>query len=188
MPLRGLSWLYFALAVISLQIVMVSPGTHLGKNHESQSRITETQFTKQWVPGSFVTTHLIWRQTLKLCITIYWSKNILPLLQSTTKTKRNKCHLTTATRTKYFGLWGFLCFRDAGYRGNKITALGCNSWLHQPFRQPFGHCVQCSMCYQVIVSLCNRAREERRWQTVCDNNFVWKTFYQTSPSFKQIFL
>ena len=29
-----------------------------------------------WVPhGSFVTTQLIWRQTPKLCITVYWNKN-----------------------------------------------------------------------------------------------------------------
>ena len=30
--------------VILLQIVMVSPGTHLVKNHESQSRTNESQF------------------------------------------------------------------------------------------------------------------------------------------------
>ena len=34
-------------AVILLQIVMVSPGTHLVENHESQSRTTEPQFKKQ---------------------------------------------------------------------------------------------------------------------------------------------
>ena len=33
-------------AVILLQIVMVSPGTHLVKNHESQSRTNEPQFKK----------------------------------------------------------------------------------------------------------------------------------------------
>ena len=37
---------------------MVSPGTHLVKNHESQSRTIKSQFKKQCVPGSFVTTQL----------------------------------------------------------------------------------------------------------------------------------
>ena len=32
--------------MILLQIVMVSPGTHLEKNHESLSIINESQFTK----------------------------------------------------------------------------------------------------------------------------------------------
>ena len=34
-------------AVILLQIVVVSPWTHLVKNHESQSRTTESQLKKQ---------------------------------------------------------------------------------------------------------------------------------------------
>ena len=34
-------------AVILLQIVMVSPGTRLVENYESQSRTTESQFKKQ---------------------------------------------------------------------------------------------------------------------------------------------
>ena len=44
--------------VILLQIVMVSPGTHPVKNHESQSRIIVSQFknTSPWVS---VTTQLI---------------------------------------------------------------------------------------------------------------------------------
>ena len=36
-------------AVILLEIVMLSPGTHLVKNHESQSRTIESQFKKQRV-------------------------------------------------------------------------------------------------------------------------------------------
>ena len=35
------------LPVILLQEVMVSPGTHLVKNHESQSRTSESQLEKQ---------------------------------------------------------------------------------------------------------------------------------------------
>ena len=34
-------------AVILLQIVMVSPGTHFVKNHESPSRSNESQFKKK---------------------------------------------------------------------------------------------------------------------------------------------
>ena len=89
--------------------IMVRPGTRLVKNHESQSRIIESQFKKQWVPGSFVTTHLIWRQTPKLCITVYWNVNIPLLSKSTTKTKSNIPRWPTAAR------------RDAGCKGNKIT-------------------------------------------------------------------
>ena len=39
--------------VILLEIVMLSPGTHLVKNHESQSRTIESQFKKQRVLKSF---------------------------------------------------------------------------------------------------------------------------------------
>ena len=58
-------------AVILLQIVNVSPETHLVKNRESQSRTNESQFEKQWVPswkclGFFATRQLIWKQTAKL--------------------------------------------------------------------------------------------------------------------------
>ena len=42
-----------------VQIVMVRPGTHLVKNHESLSKTIESQFKIQCVPGSFVTTQLI---------------------------------------------------------------------------------------------------------------------------------
>ena len=34
-------------AMILLQIVMVSPGTHLVKNHESQARTSESQLKKE---------------------------------------------------------------------------------------------------------------------------------------------
>ena len=81
--------------------------------------------------------------------------------------------------------------QDAGCGGNKITALGCNSWLHQPFRQPFARCVQRSMCYQVIVSLCKGGgKKEHGKPCVTSVTIILfeKTFRQTSPSFKQIFL
>ena len=57
--------------VILLQIVMLSPGTHLVKNHESQ-------FKRQWVlnwkcSGLYVTRQLIWRQAPKRSRTVYWN-------------------------------------------------------------------------------------------------------------------
>ena len=70
----------FSCQYFTIGLVMVSPWTHLVKNHESQSRTIESHFKKQWVPGSFVTTQLIWRQTPKLCIIVYWNENILLLL------------------------------------------------------------------------------------------------------------
>ena len=39
-----------SVSVILLQIVMVSPGTHLVKNQESQSRTNDSQFKKRWIP------------------------------------------------------------------------------------------------------------------------------------------
>ena len=36
-------------SVILVEIVMVSPGTHLVKNHESKARTIESQFKKQGV-------------------------------------------------------------------------------------------------------------------------------------------
>ena len=63
------------LAVILLQIVivLVSPGTHLVKCHESKSRTNESQFKKQQI-GTFVTRQLIWRKSPKLFNTVYCSK------------------------------------------------------------------------------------------------------------------
>ena len=54
-------------SVILLQIVMVSPVTHLVKNHESLSITSESQFKKK--KRKFL--GLIWRQTPKLVITVY---------------------------------------------------------------------------------------------------------------------
>ena len=65
-----------ALAVILLQIVMVSPETHLVKKHESLSITSESQFQKKkqgvrnWkCLGLYVTRQL--GQTTKLFITVY---------------------------------------------------------------------------------------------------------------------
>ena len=59
------------------KIVMVHPGTHLVKNHESQSRTNESQLKKKRVPnwkclGLYVTKQLIWRQLDSK--TLYYSK------------------------------------------------------------------------------------------------------------------
>ena len=56
--------------VILLQMVMVCPGTHLVKSHESQLK------KKVWnwkCCGFYVIIQLIRRQTPKLCITVYWN-------------------------------------------------------------------------------------------------------------------
>ena len=63
-------------AVILLEIVMVSPGTHRVKNHESLSiKPMSPSSKKQGVlnlkcMGLYVTEKLIWRQAPKLFITV----------------------------------------------------------------------------------------------------------------------
>ena len=79
-----------AIPVMLWQKVMVSPGTPLAKNYESQSRTNESynKFSKSNESlGLYVTTKLIWRQTPKLCITGYWNRDILLLLSSKTRVK-----------------------------------------------------------------------------------------------------
>ena len=72
----GATFLYKnrALAVILLQIVMVSPGTHLVKKHESLSitsecQLKETRSRKLKMLGLYVARQL--GQTTKLFITVY---------------------------------------------------------------------------------------------------------------------
>ena len=72
----GTTFLYInrALAVILFQIVMVSPGTHLVKEHESlsitsESQLKETRSRKLKMLGLYVTRQL--GQTTKLFITVY---------------------------------------------------------------------------------------------------------------------
>ena len=74
-------------SVILLQIDMVSPGTHLEKYHESLSRTNESQFKNNEFLDLYVTTQLIWRQTPKLCITVYWNRNISFYCQAQQKLK-----------------------------------------------------------------------------------------------------
>jgi len=132
---------------------MVHPGTHLTCDK------SWVPVQNQWVPvkkkwvqnwkclGLYVTRQLIWRQTPKLCITVYWNWNIVLLFWSTTKAKR-KITATEITRMVYFykytcmlrsinrslhptgrmpwiilRLWGFLFVKDAACGGNKITVL-----------------------------------------------------------------
>ena len=89
---RYLCQISLQIMLLPIQTVMVSPGTHLVKNYESQSRTNESQFKKKKVwnwkyLGLYVTRPLIWRQTPKLCITL--NNNIVLLFKSTTKAKRN---------------------------------------------------------------------------------------------------
>ena len=58
-------------SVLLLQIVMVSPGTHLVKNHESRPIANQWQTKKkESYLGLYVTRQLIWRQMPKLFITV----------------------------------------------------------------------------------------------------------------------
>ena len=67
--------------IILLTSVTVFFGSHLVRNHESQSRTTESQLPKKKNQGFlnwkcmslYVTRQLIWRQTPKLFITVYWN-------------------------------------------------------------------------------------------------------------------
>ena len=81
--------------------------------------------------------------------------------------------------------------QDAEVTKSPLLAAIFYSWLHQPFRQPFARCVQRSMCYQVIVSLC-KGREKKEHGKPCVTSVTIilfeKTFRQNSLSFKQIFL
>ena len=74
---------------------MVSPGTHLVQNHQSQSRTcdrvpvkkNESKIENAWAFMT-ITRQLIWRQTPKLCIFTYTEiKIIVFLFSSTTKAK-----------------------------------------------------------------------------------------------------
>ena len=56
-----------------LQIVMVSPGAYLVKHHESLLSITsESQFKITRSP-KLKMLGLLWRQTLKIFIAVYWN-------------------------------------------------------------------------------------------------------------------
>ena len=61
-------------SVLLLQIVMVSPSTHLVKNHEFRPITNQLQIKKKKEPylGLYVTRQLIWRQMPKLFITVNW--------------------------------------------------------------------------------------------------------------------
>ena len=55
-------------SVMLLQIVMVSPGTHLVKNHESQSRTNESQFKKQRILHSLFSKKDAFQNTSFSCL------------------------------------------------------------------------------------------------------------------------
>ena len=130
-----------ATAVILLQIVMVSLGTHLVKNHESQFK---NQRVLNWkYLGLYVTRHLSWKQTPKLFSTVCWNLNKIVLLFKAQKRLKQVCFVERQPQWQpqkshdgilyknifrsidrftgcmpwiIFRLWGFLCVRDAGGR------------------------------------------------------------------------
>ena len=59
---------------------MVSPETHLVKNHESLAITNESQLkkNKDSCLGLYVTRQLIWRQMAKLFITEYSLRKLMP--------------------------------------------------------------------------------------------------------------
>ena len=63
--------LYNEQKTLCWQIVVVSPGAHLAKNHESQFKKQRVQNWK--CLGLYLTRQLIWRQTPKFCIIDYWN-------------------------------------------------------------------------------------------------------------------
>ena len=146
--------------MILLQIVMVSPGTFLVKNHESRSGTNESySVVKKKMRPNLKMVLPLCNQTVNLKTdskTLYYStlklKYSLSILKHNKGQKKyaslnsshNNCHrnytngffFTKYTRSDQLGdlyvlqdachelfcLWGFLCVRDAGCRGNKITA------------------------------------------------------------------
>ena len=75
-------------SVILLQIVIMSPGTHLKKKLESWlSRTFESQFKNYDSLGLYVPTQLIWRQTPKLCFTVSWNKDTPSIVKHNIKLK-----------------------------------------------------------------------------------------------------
>ena len=87
--------------VILLQIVMVSPGTHPAENHESQSRIIESQF-KNMTESLGLGSHTVNLKTGSK--TLYYSFlkiEIYLLLSNTTKTKRNMCRSTDSLKNSH---------------------------------------------------------------------------------------
>ena len=72
-----------------------------GESWDSSCETSRVPVQNQWVPvkkkrvrnwkclGLYVTRQLMWSQTPKPCITVYWNLNTVLLFSSTTKAKRN---------------------------------------------------------------------------------------------------
>ena len=83
-----------------------------------------------WVPhGSFVTTQLIWRQTPKLCITVYWNKNSSSRYESRINIDRFPKQVP-----KFLGGWGLIPWEIFLI----LTPLSPLFWLPESFRQDVG--------------------------------------------------
>ena len=127
--------------MILLQIVMVSPGTHLEKNHESHCRANEFQFKKLQVLnwkclGLYVTRQLVWRQTQKLCIKQVTEIKIMLYsvyrLKVQQKTKRKCVVLKTTARTATEITW-------TGYSTNYNILRWNDQSLHPMGRIAMNH-------------------------------------------------
>ena len=141
-------------SVILLQMIMMSPGTHLAKkNWESKCRTIESQFKKQWLinwffGGLYVTMQTIYLKTnsktdQNSVLRFSGTKKLLLLLNNSCKNSHRN-HMNSIFYKNIFRstdrslhctgrmpwiiilhLWHFLCIRDAGCRGNKITDCCC---------------------------------------------------------------
>ena len=141
-------------SVILLQMIMVSPGTHLAKkNWESKCRTIESQFKKQWLINWFFGGLYVTMQTINLktnsktdqnsVLRFSGTKKLLLLLNNSCKNSHRN-HMNSIFYKNIFRStdrslhctgrmpwiiilrpWHFLCIRDAGCRGNKITDCCC---------------------------------------------------------------
>ena len=108
-------------SAILLQIVMVSPGNHLVKNHESQSRASESQLKKNESEIENAGPGPSCNQTFNLKIdskTLYCSILILKYSPSILKAQQRPKEIcitaTEITRTGYFYKYDVQIYRPTG--------------------------------------------------------------------------
>ena len=141
-------------SVILLQMIMVSPGTHLAKKK------LRVQVQNHWVPVQKTMTHKLifggplcnhadnlsedkFQNWSKLCATVKWNKKTPSIVKQQLQEQPQKSHeldilqkhLQFTDRSLHctgrmpwiiiLRLWHFLCIRDAGCGGNKITDCCC---------------------------------------------------------------
>ena len=129
-------WIAHSCTAILLQIVIVSPGTNLGKNHESLSITSESQFKKTRSPKlKNLMLVLFCIQTANL-ETDAAKNSLLQFTEKRNHTNRIFYQRNLLIDQSFFvsygsmpwiilSLWGFLSIRDAWFRDKKITGCTC---------------------------------------------------------------